>query len=157
MADPDHESRLQAELARGAERAERLIAVLDEEHAALVDGAPQQIADAASTKQSLIDELEHVGAQLDEALRVLGLDGTSLEPQRLRAGDGPLTATVRRLLLALRACRHANARNGATIRRLARHNHQLLALVRGDAPGAALYDQEGRARSGPKSRYAASA
>ena len=157
MADPDHESHLQAQLALGAERAERLIALLDEEHAALVEGAPQRIVDAARVKQPLIEELERIGAQLDEALRVLGLDGASLEPQRLRAGDGPLTATLRRLLLALRTCRHANARNGATIRRLARHNHHLLALVRGEAPGTALYDHDGRAQSGPKSRYAASA
>ncbi len=157
MADPAHDSRLQAQLDHGAERAEHLAALLDEEHAALVEGAPEQIVDAARAKQPLVAELERIGVHLDEALRVLGLEGADLEPRRLRAGDGPPTASLRRLLLALRACRHANARNGATIRRLARHNHHLLSLVRGEAPGAALYDHDGRARSGPKSRYATSA
>lgn len=153
-----NEGELAARLAHGAERAEHLVALLGEEHDALATGRPEAIDAATRSKETLVAELERLGALLAEALRVIGVEAPDDLHERLeRAPASPVASSVRRLLDALAQCRQANARNGAAVRQLARHNHHLLSLLRGETPGATLYDNDGRARTGPLTRYAASA
>jgi flagellar biosynthesis/type III secretory pathway chaperone len=125
-------------LAEQLESAESMLAVLDLEYQALLDGDPETLNRVSADKARLVEDLE----SLERARQDLADPGSAAS----RSGD----SRWQRLLETVEQCRSRNLRNGALANARREQLTTALNLLRGSENR--LYDGSGAVARGPGSR-----
>lgn len=108
--------------------AERLLAILQREHQALLHADLEQIEAIVREKQIAAQQFEAV----TRFLQGQSLADVTGSPER-----------ARRLAELAVACRRQNEINGAMVAAGLRHTQQVLSLLKGQTPGEGLYSRAG--------------
>jgi flagellar biosynthesis/type III secretory pathway chaperone len=106
-------------------QAEHLLAILQREHAALVDGDLPAIERLAREKQDAVREMDAVARGLQQL-------AAAADPER-----------TQQFTTLASECRRQNEINGGMVAASLRHVQQLLAVLQGRTPGDELYSRAG--------------
>lgn len=140
----------------------RLAEVLEEEHRALASNAMEQLEQATSEKNGLLDALRDRAKQKIRLLAQLGYrpDSGRAVSDFLREQAGADSALMKRWEAAqerLSECQHRNAVNGRILGHLQRRLSRVSDIIRGADQQQALYGSAGESRNLTHSQVFASA
>ncbi|GAB3390867.1 flagella synthesis protein FlgN [Azotobacter armeniacus] len=137
---------LSKHLATQQQTLRRFIGLLEEEQQALIkaDIDGRRLTGLATTKQTLLAELEHLENQRSNAQIKLGYGAGRRGAEQAALDAGCLPAWQRLLELATHA-QLLNRLNGDTIRNRLGHNQRILNFLH-EAAGHSLYGPDGRSR-----------
>jgi flagella synthesis protein FlgN len=144
-------------LDEGTAQAERLLAILRQERAALQQRRAPEIESIVGEKQRLITALEQHVRTAGSALRAAGLPASREGMTRwLRSHNDPrIEQRWQRFEHLSLECRQENLLNGSLVENARRAASQALALLRGDSAPSAVYGPGGTTASAGGSRLIA--
>jgi flagellar biosynthesis/type III secretory pathway chaperone len=132
----------------GIAKAERLLAVLDNEQRSLAERRHSDLEQLVAEKAGLVRTLEHHASEMGNMLRSAGFaaNRTGIDQMLGRAGDERTRGLWLRFESLCAQCRQMNIQNAALVENGRRFAEQALALLRGECAPVPAYGPAGGAR-----------
>jgi flagella synthesis protein FlgN len=124
----------------------KLVAVLQQEQQALVEGDVDRLETLASSKAELLRQLAGLADKHNRYLARQGLrpDRGGMKTWLAKSADAKVAAAWSESLQLAEAVRQLNQTNGAMITARLNHNQEALAALLGAASAASLYGRDGQ-------------